>query len=102
MQKLSDFGNFKKILSYDIGELYARYNRVYSVLLHEQFFVDSLNRAVLEGNWSIKIILKAFFGYFNCNVNYLAWPVPMGLPCSSYFHSISCMMELRRTPTTSK
>jgi hypothetical protein len=42
-------GILKEILAYGIGGLYARHGRVYSVVLHEPFFVDSLNRAVLGG-----------------------------------------------------
>ena len=45
-----------------------------NVFLHEPFFVDSLNWAVLEENWSIKTILKAFLCHFKRNVNHLAWP----------------------------
>jgi len=69
-------GTLKEILSYGIGGLYARHSRVYSVFLHEPFFVDSLNWAVLEENCSIKTILKAFLCHFNRDVNYLATPGP--------------------------
>jgi len=44
----ADFlGISKGILFYGIGELCARHNQVYSVFLHESFFVDSLNWAIL-------------------------------------------------------
>jgi hypothetical protein len=64
------------ILSYGIGELYARHGRGYNVFLHEPFFVDSLNRAVLEENRSIKTVSETFLCHFIGNVNYLAWPDP--------------------------
>jgi hypothetical protein len=78
----------KEILSYGIGGLftllnsktiylgYARHGRGYSVFLHEPFFVDSLNWAVLGENRSIKTVSKAFLKHFIRNVNYLAWPDP--------------------------
>jgi hypothetical protein len=39
----------EEILVYGIGGLYARHGQVYNVFLHEPFFIDSLNRAVLGG-----------------------------------------------------
>ena len=41
------------------------------------FFVDSLNRAVLEQNRSIKGDLETFLRHFLRNVNHLAWPDPL-------------------------
>ncbi len=73
-------GILKEILSYGIGGLYARHGRVYNVFLHEPFFVDSLNRAVLEENLSIKTVSETFLCHFIGNVNYLAWPDPMPDP----------------------
>ena len=35
--------------------------------------IDSLNRAVLEENRSIKTVSETCF----CNINYLAWPDPI-------------------------
>jgi hypothetical protein len=55
---------------------YARHGRVFNVFLHEPFFVDSPNRAILEDNRSIKAVSETFLGHFICNVNYLAWPDP--------------------------
>jgi len=40
--------------------------------LHEPFFVDSLDRAVLEENRSIKTVSETFLCHFIRNVNYLA------------------------------
>ena len=40
----------------------------------ESFFVESLNRAVLEENRSIKTVSETFLDHFIVNVNYLAWP----------------------------
>ena len=40
------------------------------------FFVDSLNRAVLEENRSTKTVSKTFLFHFIRNVNCLAWPDP--------------------------
>ena len=34
--------------------------------------IDSLNRAVLGENWSIKDVLETFLDHFIGNVNYLA------------------------------
>jgi len=39
-------------------------------------FVESLNRAVLAENRSIKTISERFLCHFISNVNYLAWPDP--------------------------
>jgi hypothetical protein len=69
-------GILKEILAYGIGGLYARHGRVYSVVLHEPFFVDSLNWAVLGENRSIKTVSKTFLKHFISSVNYLAWPDP--------------------------
>jgi hypothetical protein len=69
-------GILKEILSYGIGGLYARYGRGYSVFLHEPFFVDSLNWAVLGENRSIKTVSETFLKHFIRNVNYLPWPDP--------------------------
>jgi hypothetical protein len=69
-------GILKEILAYGIGGLYARHGRVNNVFLHEPFFVDSLNRAVLEENRSIKTVSETFLCHFIGNVNYLAWPDP--------------------------
>ena len=74
----------KESLSYGTGGLYARHNRVYNVFLHEPFFVDSLNSAVLEENRLIKIYLETFLGRFIGNVNYLAWPDP--IPIGDLIH----------------
>jgi hypothetical protein len=49
-------GILKEILSDGTGGLYARYSQVHNVFLHEPFFVDSLNGAVLEENRSIKTV----------------------------------------------
>ncbi len=46
--------------------------RVYNAFLHEPFFVDSLNRAVLGKNRSIKTVSETFLSHFIDNVNYLA------------------------------
>jgi hypothetical protein len=48
----------------------------FRVFLHEPFFVDFLNRAVLEENRAIKAVSKTFLKHFIRNVNYLAWPDP--------------------------
>jgi len=69
-------GILKEIFAYGIYELYAKHNRVYNVFLHEPFFVESLNRAVLEENQSIKANLETFLGHFLRSVNHLAWPDP--------------------------
>ncbi len=45
--------------------------RGYNVCLHEPFVVDSLNRAVLEENRSIKAVLETVLSHFIRNVNYL-------------------------------
>jgi hypothetical protein len=52
-----------------IGGLYARHGRVYNVFFHEPFFVDSLNRAVLEENRSIKTVSETFLYNFISNIN---------------------------------
>jgi hypothetical protein len=41
------------------------------------FFVDSLNRAVLEENRSIKTVSETFLSHFIGNVNYLEWLDPL-------------------------
>jgi hypothetical protein len=71
-------GNLKEILAYGIVGLYERRGRVYNVFLYEPFFVDSLNRAVLEENRSIKTASEPFLCHFIGNVNYLAWPRSLG------------------------
>jgi len=75
-------GILEEILSYGIGGLYARHGRGYSVFLHEPFFVDSLNWAVLGENRSIKNVSKTFLKHFIRNVNYLAWPDPSLQPAA--------------------
>ena len=47
-----------------------------NLFLHEPFFVDSLNRAALVENRSIKTDSETFLCHFIGNVNYLAWPDP--------------------------
>ncbi|MDB4442673.1 HDOD domain-containing protein [bacterium] len=59
--------------------LYARHSRGYNVFLHEPFFVDFLNRAVLEENRSIKTVSGTLLCHFIFNVNYLPRPDPMPL-----------------------
>jgi hypothetical protein len=53
-------GILKEIPAYGICGLYAKHNRVYNVFLHEPFFVESLNRAVLEENRAVKADLETF------------------------------------------
>ncbi len=38
--------------------------------------IDSLSRAVLEENWSIKAVLETVLSHFIRNVNYLVWSDP--------------------------
>jgi len=38
--------------------------------------IESLNRSVLEENWSIKTDLATFLLYLLSNVDHLAWPDP--------------------------
>ena len=66
-------GILEEILFYGIGGLYAKHNSLYNVFLHEPFFVDSLNRAILEENRSIKTDSETFLRHFIRNVNYLAY-----------------------------
>jgi hypothetical protein len=88
-------GILKEILSYGIGGLYARHNPVYNVFLHEPFFVDSLNRAVLEQNRSIKTVLETFLCHFIGNVNYLAWPDPSRIAFFRHLASDFCLLGSR-------
>jgi hypothetical protein len=67
-------GILEEIRSYGIGGLCARHSREYNVFLHEPFFVESLNWAVFEENWSIKTVSETLLRHFIRNVNYLAWP----------------------------
>jgi len=46
------------------------------VFLHELFFVDSLNRAVLGAKLMDYTVSEMFLRHFIGNVNYLAWPGP--------------------------
>jgi hypothetical protein len=60
-----------------------KHNPVYNVVLHEPFFVESLNRAVLAENQSIKAYLETFSGHFLRNVSHFPWPDPMSLSHST-------------------
>jgi hypothetical protein len=53
-------GILKEILADGICGLYGKHNQVYNVFLHEPFFAESLNWAVLEENRSIKADLETF------------------------------------------
>ncbi len=75
-------GILKEILSYGTGGLYAKHGRGYSVFLHEPFFVDSLNWAVLGENRSIKTVSETSLKHFIPYINYLAWPDPSLQLCS--------------------
>ena len=75
-------GILKEILAYGICGLCAKHNLVYNVFLHEPFFAESLNRAVLAENRSIKADLKTCLCHLFRNVNYLAWPDPRARPVS--------------------
>ena len=53
-----------------------QHNLVFNVFLHKPFFVESLLRAVLAKNRSIKANSATFLWHFISNVIYLAWPDP--------------------------
>jgi hypothetical protein len=67
-------GILKEILANGICGLYAKHILVYNVFLHEPFFFEPLNKAVLEENWSIKVYLEVYLKLFLRNVNHLARP----------------------------
>ena len=55
----------KEILAYGICGLYAKYNRVYNVFLHEPFFVESLNRAFFwRKTGRLRPIWRFFYNVF--------------------------------------
>jgi hypothetical protein len=72
------------ILFCGIGELYARYSRVYNAFLREPLLVDFLNAAVLMKNRSIKTNLKTYLWNFIGYVKYLLWPDPIPKPIPKY------------------